>query len=84
MNNCPLFISKHEWLPNSPDLNVVDFCIWSVLLKKAWATPSNSVIILKQRLVKALSEIDQSILHSSVEGMPCILRAVIKAKEYHF
>ena len=63
----PAFISKEEWPPNSPDLNVLGFCVWSVLEKKACVTPATSVNILKKRLVQAWSEIDQNILRASVE-----------------
>ena len=46
--------------------------------------PERSVSILKQRLVKALSELDRNILRDSVEHLPRRLRAVIKAIEDHY
>ena len=67
----------------SSDLNVFYFCISSVLEKNACATPAKSVIILRQRLVKAWSRIDLNILHSLVEDFPHRLRAVIKGKGDH-
>ena len=30
------FISKEEWPPYSPDLNPLDFCLWSILKKVVW------------------------------------------------
>ena len=29
------FISKLEWPPSSPDLNPMDYCVWSILEEKA-------------------------------------------------
>ena len=26
--NCPDFIAKDQWPPNSPDLNPLDYCVW--------------------------------------------------------
>ena len=30
--NCPEFISKDEWLPNSLDLNPLDYHVWGAML----------------------------------------------------
>lgn len=32
--NCPDFINKDEWPPNSPDLNPLDFHVWGAMLHK--------------------------------------------------
>ncbi len=32
-DNFPSFIDKHHWLPNSPDLNPLDYSIWDELVK---------------------------------------------------
>lgn len=83
-DHCPRFVSKEEWPPSSPDLNVLDYCVWSVLEKKACATPARSIDVLKERLVKAWSEIDQNMLRDAIDSFPRRLRAVIKAKGDHF
>lgn len=54
--NCPDFISvdispqraNGEWPPNSSDLNVMDFSIWSILESKACAKPHQSIEALKK------------------------------------
>jgi len=33
-NNIPCFIPVDEWPPSSPDLNLLDFCIWGYMLAK--------------------------------------------------
>jgi len=32
--NCPEFIRKEEWPPNSPDLNPLDYHVWGAMLDK--------------------------------------------------
>src|ERR1700761_9405692 len=32
VTNCPNFIRKDDWPPNSPDLNTLDYCVWSLML----------------------------------------------------
>ena len=58
--NCPDFISVHthwrnndgEWPPNSPDLNPLDYSVWSILEEKACAKPHMNVESLKRALKK--------------------------------
>ena len=38
-NETPGFLSKEEWPPSSPDLNPMDFSIWSILQEKACSKP---------------------------------------------
>lgn len=83
-DHCPRFLPKEEWPPCSPDLNVLDFCVWSVLEKEACATPATSLNVLKERLVKTWSNIDQNIFRAAVNDFPRRLKAVIKSKGDHF
>ena len=39
--NIPDFITKEEWPPYSPDLNPMDYSIWSILETKACAKPTH-------------------------------------------
>jgi len=32
--NCSDFIGKDEWLPNSPDLNPLDYHVWGAMLER--------------------------------------------------
>ena len=45
--NIPDFISKEEWPPSSPDLNPMDFSLWSILETNACSTPHKSIESLK-------------------------------------
>ncbi|KAI6652393.1 hypothetical protein LOD99_7407 [Oopsacas minuta] len=48
--NIPDFITKEEWPPSSPDLNPMDFSIWSILEKNACAKSQSSVEALNKSL----------------------------------
>ena len=44
--------------------------MWPVLERKACATPAVSIPILKKRLVKAWTKIDQKIIHFTLNDFP--------------
>ena len=48
--NIPDFISYEEWPPSSPDLNPMDFGIWSLLQERACKKPHKSLKSLKRAL----------------------------------
>ncbi|KAI6660137.1 Transposase [Oopsacas minuta] len=48
--NIPDFIPKDEWRPYSPDLNPMDYSIWSILETKACAKAHTNVESLKESL----------------------------------
>ena len=47
----PDFIGPDLWLPNSPDLNPVDYKIWVVMQQRVYERRMNNVDELKQRLI---------------------------------
>ena len=47
--NVPQFISKEEWPPSSPELNPLDFSIWSILESKVSANSHQNVKSLKKK-----------------------------------
>ena len=46
------FISKEQWPPSSPDLNPMDYSVWSILEQKVCASSHANISSLKQRSVK--------------------------------
>ena len=76
----PGFLSKEEWPPSSPDLNPMDFGIWSILERNAWSKPHRNLESLKKSLVREWDKIPQETLRISVESVPKRLRAVVKKK----
>ena len=63
----PDFITPLLWPPNSPDLNPVDYKVWSVLQERVYQTRIRDVNHLMQRLVEEWSLFDQSIVDSAVK-----------------
>ena len=78
-NNFPDFIDLNQWPPNSPDLNPLDYSVWSVLESKACSKPHRDIDSLKEALQKAWDEIDATYLRDTVEVFPVRLKACVAA-----
>jgi len=48
----PDYILSWLWPPNSPDLNLVDYHVWSVLEQRVYRTRIRDISHLKTRLVE--------------------------------
>ena len=55
--NFPDFINSQQWPPNSPDLNPLDYSIWSILESSACKKLHTSIAALKRTLKKVWDEI---------------------------
>jgi len=73
-----------EWPPYSPDLNPLDYSVWSVLEAKASAKRHNNPEQLKRSLMAAWEEIDEDYLRATIDDFPKRLKACIEAKGGHF
>jgi predicted transcriptional regulator len=73
-----------EWPPNSPDLNPMDYAVWSILEEKACRKPHPNVESLKKELKKAWKEISLKTLEKIVDSFPKRLKACVDAKGGHF
>ena len=80
----PEFITPLHWPPNSPDLNPVDYKIWSVLQERVYRNRIRDVNHLKERLVEEWSLFDQGIVDRAVKEWRVRLRACIEADGGHF
>jgi hypothetical protein len=76
----PDFLSKEEWPPSSPDLNPLDFFLWSILETNACAKSHTSLDALKRSLVCAWDNIPQDIIRSAVDSVPKRIERVILAE----
>ena len=77
--NVPAFISKEEWPPSSPDLNPLDFAIWSILENKVSATHHTNLDALKTKLMKEWDKIPQKVIRDSCEAFSKRLQQVMDA-----
>jgi len=65
----PAFIPPDLWPPNSPDLNLVDYKIWSVVQQRVYQSRMHNIDELKQRLLHVWHGIDQTIIDSAIGVM---------------
>ena len=77
-------IPSDRWPPNSPDLNPVDYKIWSLVQQQVYQSRVHNVDELKQRLVHVWHGIEQTITDNAIDEWPGRLRAYVRAKGGHF
>ena len=85
-HNCPEFVKKDEWPPNSPDLNPMDFSIWGVMLdsySKHSPKPKNNTE-LKVVLQEIWDSLPQTFIQKVVLAFRKRLQACIKSDGGHF
>lgn len=83
-NNVPAFIRAEDWPSGSPDLNPLDYCLWSLLEQKACSKPHRNVEALKTSLTKAVAEIPLETLRTAIDDFIPRLKLCVKAKGGHF
>ena len=62
-NETPDFIPPTFWQSNSPDLNPVDYTIWSVIWESVHRMKLRDIKDLRQRIMQVLDEFDQDSGH---------------------
>ena len=65
---------------NSPDLNPVDYSIWSLMQQRLYKTLVRDTIDLKKRLVDTWASIPHCVVDEAVDQLTARLRACVKAK----
>jgi hypothetical protein len=80
----PRFIGPDLWPPNSPDLNPVDYRIWSIMQEQVYKSPINDVCELKLRLIEAWSAMPQRVVDKAVDEWRKRLRLCVSAGGRHF
>jgi len=80
----PAFMPSDRWPPNSPDLNPVDYKIWSIVQQRVYQSWMHNVYELKQRLVHVWHGIDQTIIDNATGEWHGRLCACVRAKVRHF
>ena len=80
----PAFITPLQWPPNSPDLNPVDYKIWSALEERVYKTRVRDVAHLRERLREEWAVFEQGIIDRAVQQWRVRLRACIRVEGGHF
>jgi len=63
----PDYIAPDMWMPNSPDLNPVDYSIWSVMQQHVYHSRVNDVDDLRERLISVWCKLDQSVVNHAID-----------------
>lgn len=80
----PNYITSAEWPPYSPDLNPMDYSIWSILEARVCAKPHMNLETLRQKLRLEWSKITVEELRRVAQNFVKRLKMCIAAKGGHF
>ena len=72
------------WSPNRPDLNPVDYKVWSVQQERVYQTKIRDIALLKERLLEERGKFDQAIMDRAVKQWRLRLRSCVRADGGHF
>ena len=78
------FILPQDWPPHSPDLNPLDYSIWSSLAKKVYKVKIKDVNHLCERLGEAWEQISQDEVNRIIRRFRPRLKACIRAHGKRF
>jgi len=76
----PEFIRPAFWIANSPNLNPVDYKVWSVMQEKVYKKRIKDIDELCARIITAWDEMDKRIIDAAIRQW----RTRLKAKGGHF
>ena len=80
----PDFILPTLWPPNSPDLNPIDYKIWSVLQERVYRGRITDVEHLKQRIREEWDKLDHTIVVKAIQQWRKRLLECVRADGGHF
>lgn len=83
-SHVPNFINSEDWPSGSPDLNPLDYKLWSVLEDMVCHTRYANIESLKQALIRAVTKFPIDEARNAIDAWPVRLKACIKAKGGHF
>ena len=72
------------WPPNSPDLNPVDYAVWSVLQERVYHTKISDVDELKRRINSEWAAVSHAVIERAVGEWRQRLRTCVRAGGGHF
>ena len=80
----PDFIGPDLWSSNSPDMNLVDYKVWSVLRQRVYESCMNSIDKLKLRLIDVWNSLLQNVIDAAINEWIKQLRTCVHADGQHF
>lgn len=82
--NIPGFIRAEDWPSGSPDLNPLDYQLWSELERMGCQVRHRNLESLKKALISAAASIPIETIRAAIDKWPERLKACIKARGDHF
>src|SRR6218665_1233813 len=82
-SNVPEFIEPHNWPPNSPYLNPVDYSIRAALRQRVYRERIVNVEHLKRVIIRCWTEITQELINGAIDQWARRIDAVIRARGRH-
>ena len=64
----PEFLPPDLWPPSSPDLNPLDYGIWSILENNVYKVKIRDMDHLKSRILQCWEEIDQDVINKTIDS----------------
>ena len=80
----PDFIAPDMWPPNSPDLNPVDYVIWSIMQQRVYQTRVHDIDELRQRLITVWCGLEQRAVDDAIDLWQRRLRACVDTEGGYF
>jgi hypothetical protein len=78
-DNCSAFIEPSWWPPNSPDLNPLDYYVWSAMEQKVYRGPAvQDINDLKERISRSLENLPQAQIARAIKSWTKRLREVVR------
>jgi len=83
--NCPAFIGKEEWPPNSPDLNPLDYHVWVTMLERyqRYTPKPTNIAGLKTALLAIWNDLPQEFIDKPMLLFCKRLRSCVAAAGGH-
>ena len=78
-----MFHSARHGPPNSPDLNPVDYAIWSIIQRCLYETRVHDIDELRQHLLHMWCILEQLLIDDAVDQWPTHLRACVRDSDEH-
>ena len=76
---------KREWWPkSSPDLNSLDYAIWSILEQIVYCVLIKDIEQLKKRIVDCWKEVTQDVVNKSINQFTPFLQKMLEAERKRF
>ncbi len=80
----PNFITAEQWCSGSPDLNPLDYRLWTDLKAIVCKCRHQNLESLKDAIAKAAREFPLKKIHEAIDEWPKRLRRCVQAKDGHF